>query len=129
MSTPARRTGHVWQGRFGSVALDVAQLINALRYVSLNPVRARLVDNAADWRWSNVAAHLAGKDAAVVRVKPALDRVGEFAASLAEDVDEDAAWLALRRAESIGRPIGSADWIAALEARTLAPGKCGPKRG
>jgi len=54
MSTPARRTGHVWQGRFGSVALDVAQLINALRYVSLDPVRARLVDNAADWRWPSV---------------------------------------------------------------------------
>jgi len=112
--------------------MDEAHLVNAVRYVSLNPVRARLVDNAADWRWSSVAAHLAGKDDAVVRVKPALDRVGDFAAFLAEDIDEDAAWLALRRAESIGRPIGDADWIAALEARTgrtFAPGKCGQKRG
>jgi len=67
----------------------------------------------------------------VVRVAPALDRVGNFAAFLAEDFDQDEAWLALHRAESIGRPIGDAAWIAALEARTgrtLAPGKRGEER-
>ena len=126
----ARRTGHVWQGRFGSVAMDEAHLFNALRYVSLNPVRARLVRKAADWRWSSVAAHLAGKDDAVVTVAPALERVGDFAAFLSEEVDEQAAYSALRKAESIGRPIGSPDWIAELErrtGRTLAPGKRGPR--
>jgi len=128
----ARRTGHVWQGRFGSVAMDEAHLFHALRYVSLNPVRARLVERTADWRWSSVGAHLAGKDDRVVRGAPALERVGNFAAFLAEDFDQDEAWLALRRAASIGRPIGDAEWIAALEVRTvrtLAPGKRGPKMG
>ena len=36
----------------------------------------------------------------------------------------------LRRAETIGRPIGDPDWLEALEARTgrtLAPGRRGPK--
>jgi putative transposase len=128
----ARRTGHLWQGRFGSAAMDDAHLVNALRYVSLNPVRARLVARAADWRWSSVRAHLAGEDDAVVRVAPALERVGDFAAFLAGEIDEDAAYLALRRAESIGRPIGDAGWIAALEersGRTLTPGRRGPKKG
>jgi len=128
----ARRTGHLWQGRFGSVAMDELHLGHALRYVSLNPVRARLVARAEQWRWSSVAAHLAGEDDALVRVAPALERVGDFASFLAQEVDEDAAWLALRRAESIGRPIGDAAWIANLEARTgrvLAPGRRGPKPG
>ncbi len=40
----AKRTGHFWQGRFGAVAMDEAHLAAALRYVSLNPVRARLGD-------------------------------------------------------------------------------------
>jgi len=127
----AQRTGHVWQGRFGSVAMDEAHLFHALRYVGLNPVRARLVERAADSRWSSVGAHLAGKDDRVVRVAPALERVGNFAAFLAEGIDQDEAWLALRRAESIGRPNGDAAWIAALEARTgrtLAPGKRGEQR-
>src|SRR6266436_5927012 len=43
-----KRTGHFWQGRFGAVAMDEAHLAAALRYVSLNPVRARLVERAQD---------------------------------------------------------------------------------
>eukprot|EP00456_Euglypha_rotunda_P052148 TRINITY_DN42045_c0_g1_i4.p2 TRINITY_DN42045_c0_g1~~TRINITY_DN42045_c0_g1_i4.p2 ORF type:complete len:136 (-),score=17.98 TRINITY_DN42045_c0_g1_i4:279-686(-) len=39
-----RRTGHLWQGRYGSVPMDEAHFVTALRYVSLNPVRARLVE-------------------------------------------------------------------------------------
>ena len=42
-------TGHLWQGRFGSVAMDEEHLMHAVRYVSLNPVRARLVRRARDW--------------------------------------------------------------------------------
>jgi putative transposase len=47
-----KRTGHFWQGRFGVVAMDERHLAAALRYVSLNPVRARLVQRAQDWRWA-----------------------------------------------------------------------------
>ncbi|MFK4523111.1 REP element-mobilizing transposase RayT [Bradyrhizobium japonicum] len=45
-----KRTGHFWQGRFGVVAMDEKHLAAALRHVSLNPVRARLVERAQDWR-------------------------------------------------------------------------------
>ena len=55
-----RRSGHFWQGRFGAVAMDEEHLAAALRYVSLNPVRARLVERAQDWRWSSTRAHLRG---------------------------------------------------------------------
>ena len=126
----ARTTGHLWQGRYGSVAMDEAHLHNAIRYVSLNPVRARLVKRARDWEWSSVRAHLAGRDDGVVGVAPVLDRVGDFARFLDEPVDEGTAYAALRRAETIGRPIGDPDWLEALEARTgrsLAPGRRGPK--
>jgi putative transposase len=50
-----RRTGHFWQGRFGSVAMDEAHLWHALRYVSLNPVRAALCAVADDWITVTVA--------------------------------------------------------------------------
>ena len=126
----ARRTGHLWQGRYGSVAMDEAHLFHAVRYVSLNPVRAGLVARARQWPWSSVRAHLAGKDDHVVRVAPVLERVGNFASFLAQRFDEDAAYAALRRAETIGRPVGDADWLQALEARTgrrLRPRKRGPK--
>jgi putative transposase len=49
-----RVTGHLWQGRFSSVAMDEAHLHAAFRYVALNPVRARLAVRAEDWRWSSL---------------------------------------------------------------------------
>jgi putative transposase len=43
-----RWTGHLFQSRFSSVAMDESHLIAAVRYVSLNPVRARLARKADD---------------------------------------------------------------------------------
>jgi putative transposase len=125
-----RWTGHLWQGRFGAVAMDEAHLAAAVRYVSLNPVRARLVTGAQDWRWSSVAAHLAEQDDALVRVAPVLERYGRFAEFLGDPVADEAAWRALRMSETSGRPIGDTAWIEALEARSglsLKPQKRGPK--
>jgi len=42
----ARQTGHLFQGRFGSVPMNEEHLIAAVRYVALNPVRGRLVARA-----------------------------------------------------------------------------------
>lgn len=48
------------KARFGAVVMDEQHLAAALRYVSLNPVRARLVARAQDWRWSSTRAHVRG---------------------------------------------------------------------
>ena len=74
-----KRTGHFWQGRFGAVAMDEEHLAAALRYVALNPVRARLVARAQDWRWSSTRAHLRGKDDGITALKPIRDRFPRFA--------------------------------------------------
>jgi putative transposase len=125
----ARRTGHLFQGRYGSVAMDEAHLVNAVRYVALNPVRARLVGDARDWPQASVAAHLSARDDGLVVVRPILDRIANFADLLQTDAD-DPAFAPLRRSELIGRPLGSPAFVAAAEARLgrrLAPGKRGRK--
>src|SRR5271163_3542293 len=98
-----RWTGHLFQSRFASVAMDEDHLIAAVRYVSLNPVRARLVTRAEAWPWSSVRAHLAGADDGVVKVAPVQQRIEDFAAFLGAPFDEDATYAPLRRAETIGR--------------------------
>jgi putative transposase len=123
-------TGHLWQGRFGSVAMDEAHLLAAVRYVTLNPVRARLVERAEDWPWSSVHAHLAGRDDRVVKSAPVLNLVGDFRAFLDQAFDAAAAYGSLRRSETTGRPLGDKAWIESLErqsGRTLTAGKPGPK--
>ncbi len=125
-----KRSGHFWQGRFGCVAMDEAHLGAALRYGALNPVRARLVERASDWDWSSTRV-LTGERAedGLTLVGPVRTRYPDFAGLLAGAEDE-AMTLRLRRAETIGRPVGGEDFLARLEAesgRTLRPAKRGPK--
>ena len=124
-----RRTGHFWQGRFGAVAMDEAHLGAALRYIALNPVRARLAAQPEDWRWSSIHAHLGAREDGVTAVAPVLTRYPRFAELIASGPDEEA-FARLRRAETVGRPLGDEGFIGRLEAltrRALKPGKRGPK--
>ncbi|WP_426418526.1 transposase [Bradyrhizobium genosp. A] len=124
-----KRTGHFWQGRFGAVAMDEQHLAAALRYVSLNPVRARLVKRAQDWRWSSTRAHLRGKADGLTALAPIRDRFPEFGDLLATEPEADL-FDALRAAESIGRPLGDNRFLARIERQTgrvLKPAKRGPK--
>jgi len=124
-----RKTGHFWQGRFGAVAMDEAYLAAALRYVSLNPVRARLVDRAKDWRWSSTRAHLRGREDGLTALAPVHDRFPCFPDLLTREPEQDL-FDRLRAAESIGRPLGDDRFLTRLErstGRTLKPGKRGPK--
>ena len=124
-----KRTGHFWQGRFGCVALDEVHLGAAIRYLALNPVRARLVDRAADWPWSSVHSHLGSVlDDGITAREPVLSRFADVAEMLAAGEDAEM-WERLRKAETIGRPIGSESFLRALEdkvGRALLPRKRGP---
>ncbi len=71
-------TGHLWQGRFSSFPMDETYLFAAARYIEMNPVRARLVDDPASWKWSSASAHLAGQDDQLVRVSPLLATGSDF---------------------------------------------------
>ena len=126
-----RRTGHFWQGRFGCVAMDEPHLLAALRYVALNPVRARLADQAEDWRWSSVHALLdPQRGDGITKTQPVLSRVPDFAALLRSSEDEGLT-AALRRSESVGRPLGSSaflDRVTAILGRDPKPKRRGPKK-
>ena len=51
------RTGHLLRGRFHAVVVQRdAHLREVSRYIVLNPVRAGLVADAAEWRWSSYCA-------------------------------------------------------------------------
>ena len=56
-----KRSGHLWQGRFYSCALDDRHFWLAMRYVELNPVRAKLCRKGWRYEWSSAAAHVDGK--------------------------------------------------------------------
>jgi putative transposase len=108
-----RWTGHLFQSRFASVAMDEWHLLSAVCYVSLNPVRAQLVTRAEDWPWSSVSAHMNGVDDGLVTVRPVLDRIPHFVELLRTTDDPD--FADLRLAEGSGRPLGTAEFVTGLE--------------
>lgn len=58
----AGRSGHLWQNRFFGCMLSPSHLWAALAYVERNPVRAGIVEHAADYAWSSASAHLTYDD-------------------------------------------------------------------
>ncbi len=125
-----RQTGHLFQGRFGSVAMNEPHPLAAARYVALNPVKASLVRKAADWPWSSARAHLSGVDDELVKVKPLIDRITNFTEFL-DSTDAPLASAALERGLSVGRPLMDAEALKHLEVelgRSILPAKRGRKR-
>ena len=53
--------GHLWQERPFSCLVSEGHLLNAIRYVENNPVRAHMVDSAPDYAWSSDRAHCWGE--------------------------------------------------------------------
>jgi REP element-mobilizing transposase RayT len=59
LNTRLKRVGHVFQGRFKAFLVDQDRYGLALvRYIHLNPVRAKLVRTAAAYPWSSHRAYL-----------------------------------------------------------------------
>ena len=122
-----RVTGHLFQGRFGCVAMDEAHLMAAFRYLAMNPVKAKLAATAADWPWSSTPAHLRRQDDGLVTVRPLLERVDSFADFLEVPADAERV-AALTKGQTIGRPLMGDQELGELEkrlGRTLRPGKRG----
>ena len=52
-----KRAGHLFEGRFHAVLVQKEpHLLELARYIVLNPVRAKVVSGAGDWRWSSYRA-------------------------------------------------------------------------
>ena len=121
--------GYLWQGRFSSYAMDQQHLIAAARYVELNPVRAGIVKNPEDYRWSSAKAHISHKDDDLVKAEPLLHIVPNWEGLLASglpEADKDS----IKRHGKTGRPLGNEDFLDTVEkmtGRKVRLQKPGPK--
>lgn len=111
------RTGHLLQGRYHSSPLSEDHYWTALRYVELNPRRAKLVRRAEDFAFSSARARLAGKPdpfvvmAAIATRKKFTSDEWRIFLEIPDPQSEDA----LRKAEPSSLPCGRSDWIQDLE--------------
>ena len=72
------RTGTLWEGRYKSTVVDADNyLLKVYRYIELNPVRANMVEHAADYPWSSYQANAGGKAIQLLTPHPLYNGLGK----------------------------------------------------
>ena len=107
-------SGHLWQGRFFSCVLDERHVYAAVRYVENNPVRAGIVDDPSDYKWSSAKAHVFKEQNQVLNSQCFLtERIEDWAAYLKERDDEPTKTIIQNTRR--GRPCGDDSFVGIIE--------------
>lgn len=125
-------TGFLFQGRFASFPMAEAHLMVAMRYVELNPVRARLAKRAEQWPWSSARAHVEGKEDGLTDLSALSGIARNWRALLLRGLEagDDEIAETIEAHQRTGRPWGDAEFVKRLEEQTgrmLTRRKPGPK--
>lgn len=110
-------SGHLWTSRYYSTPLDEHHLWCAVRYVELNPVRARMVQRPEDYPWSSARAHVRKvPDPVLSPSRPFPGAMNEWAAFLATGLTPEEE-TRIRRNTYRGLPSGSGEFVSQLEVK------------
>jgi len=121
-----RRTGTLWEGRYKACLVDTGSyVLCCYRYIDLNPVRARMTDDAASFPWSSAPDHCGTRQSAWLTPHPAYIALATTPVARAEAYrqllrealsDDDLA--AIRTYLQQQRALGRDDFRAMVEAKT-----------
>jgi putative transposase len=118
-----RRTGTLWEGRYRAAPIEAdAHLLACMRYIELNPVRARMVRKPANYPWSSYPANAERQANALLTFHPLYQGLGATAGMRARfyrGLFREALgveFLAeLRAATNGGWALGNDKWKAKIE--------------
>jgi len=109
-------TGHLYQGRFKSFPVqDDDHFLTLMRYVEANPVRAKIVAGAQDWKWSSLALRGAQVGQRILSDWP-VERPQGWTRRVNAPMRERAL-AEVRAALTRGRPFGSDAWMNRIARR------------
>jgi putative transposase len=117
-----RRTGSLWEGRFKSSLVQAEEyLLTCMRYIELNPVRANMVNDPSQYRWSSYRHNGLGQVDERIMPHPlylSLDkdeamRLAEYRGLFRSQLDDEAL-TDIRLALAQGQPLGSERFAEAM---------------
>ena len=120
------RTGTLWDSRYKSSLVQAeTYLLFCQRYIELNPVRAGMVSDPADYRWSSYRANALGERNPLLSPHPLYlslaqgddERLVSYRALFRTELD-DTPLVELRMALNQDQPIGNPRFYAEIEAMT-----------
>jgi len=110
--------GHVWQGRYYSSPLDDEYLLYATRYAERNPIRAKIVRKAENYRWSSAQGHCGISEDDILTTKKKwrdkYEGIENWSAWLSVEEEKDNIEIIRRNTEK-GLPIGTEKFVRKLE--------------
>lgn len=120
------RTGTLWEGRYRSTLIQAERyLLACMVYMDLNPVRAGMVQDPADYRWSSHLHYLGRRVDKLITPHPLYWELGntpfardEAYAALVRSGIGDTEKQALTDATLRGWALGEPDYVADLQKRT-----------
>lgn len=120
------RIGTVWSGRFKSSVIDTDNyLLACLRYVELNPVRAGIVNQPEDYRWSSYAQRVGICDNVWIDKDPVTELLGNTTAArcmaytrFVREIVPVAETKVIRTAAARNQLTGSGHFVDEIERRT-----------
>jgi putative transposase len=114
-----KRSGHLWQNRFYSNAMDDDHCLLAMRYIERNPLRAGIARAARNYRWSSAAAHCGQRNASgLLDVRAWKKRATGLDWEQELFLDIPAPEISrLRRSWHTGRPLAADGFLSKLERR------------
>jgi len=72
-----QRSGTLWEGRYKSCLVQAERyLIEVYRYIELNPVRAKMVEDPSEYVWSSYQINALAKDSSLCTPHPEYLRLG-----------------------------------------------------
>jgi REP element-mobilizing transposase RayT len=75
-----RHRGHLFQGRYKAIVCDRdSYLLELVRYIHLNPVRAKMVKRPGEWRWSGHGEYLGKEKRGLIDAGPVIEEFREAA--------------------------------------------------
>ena len=125
--------GHLFQERFHSCPVQTdGHLAAAARYVELNPLKAGLVERAADWPWSSAGFNTRRRSRDPLVAERRLPEIFGPWGRVLHWGEESVESERIERHLRTGRPLGEEKWVRGLECRTrrvLRPRKRGWPKG
>jgi putative transposase len=72
-----QRRGHLFEGRYKAIVCERdSYLLELVRYIHLNPVRAAIVKRPSDWQWSGHTEYLGREEHGLIDSGPVMGELG-----------------------------------------------------
>lgn len=119
-----KRSGHLFERRYKAILVNEDEYLKELvRYIHMNPVRAKMVERCADYPWSSHNPYTGSRPpdwlttACVLRMFGATDSRAhkKYAAFVDKPVDESITCLLRQGSDRDDRALGSDNWLSQVE--------------